>query len=299
MIYVLYESPSNVILPFMNKLRQQYPKSSRGYVGKKDKIGDLVPVYSKPPLFNRGWLIECSPKVSKGVIQKLDSFGFNLIVVRVTNKTTLTEVVERLNGLKLQVIDNYNLKKDEVLDWIEEELQCSVEVSGEIYDRCRGRLKAVVTAVGTLALLDNVTLKDVRKYVSRVNYLSVNDVGDFLIGAQRRGVSVEKVVDVIYEYRYAFPWLMKFLREHVKKYVVVLGYAATGDLTLVNYKDFQKISKDKVIQKLSEKQLKRMVGLLGTVPYEYAMFVLCQLNSINEKNRMNIYKLIQLVKLGG
>lgn len=300
MIYVLYESPSNIILPFMARLSKEYRNSSRGYVGRKSKLVDLVAMYGKPPLFNQGWLLECSPKVSKGVVQKLDSIGKNLIVIRVTNKSTLDEVIEKLHGIDFKLIDNYCLKDEEVFSWIENELRCSAEVSSEVFKRCGGRLKSIITAVGTLSLLEeSLTPAIVRKYVSRVSTLGVNDVGDFLIGAQRRSVKLDKVLDVVYEYRYAFPWLMKYLREYVKRYVTVLGYAARGDLTLANYKDFKQISTDNIIKKMSEVQLKRITGLLGTVSWEYCCFVLCELKQINEKNRINIYKLIQLIKLGG
>ena len=300
MIYVLYESPSNIILPFMAQLCKEYPNSSRGYVGRKNKIADLVAVYGKPPLFNQGWLLECSPKVSKSVVQKLDEIGKNLVVVRVTNKSMLDKVVEKLHGVEFKLIDNYRLKDEEVLTWIEGELNCSAEASQEIFKRCGGRLKSIITAVGTLSLLeDTLTPAIVRKFVSRVSTLNVNDVGDFLIGAQRRSVKLDRVLDVVYEYKYAFPWLMKYLREYVQKYVTVLGYAARGDLTLANYKDFKQISTDNIIKRMSEAQLKRIVGLLGIVSWEYCCFVLCELKQINEKNRINVYKLIQLIKLGG
>lgn len=65
MVIVLLESPSNIILPFLDELKAKYPKSSCAVVSPRDNLSDLVAKFSKPPLFTAGWLIECPVSVGR------------------------------------------------------------------------------------------------------------------------------------------------------------------------------------------------------------------------------------------
>ena len=135
MVIVLLESPSNIILPFLDELKAKYPKSSCAVVSPRDNLSDLVAKFSKPPLFTAGWLIECPVSVRAGVVKKLDSLGNNYVVVRVTSNSEKEKALHALADLDVTFIDNYNLGKEELVSWICSELKCSKDVAVAIGER--------------------------------------------------------------------------------------------------------------------------------------------------------------------
>lgn len=299
MIIVLLESPSNIILPFLDELKSKYPKSSQAVVSPRDSLADLIPKFSKPPLFTAGWLIECSVAVRAGTIKKLDELGNNYVVVRVTSNAEKERALHALAGLDITFIDNYNLSKEELLAWISSELKCTDDVAKAIYNRVSGKLNSIVAAVGILSILDEVKKSDVAKYVRAVNSTSIKDIVPFILGCARRSVHYSDVLDVIQQYQYGVSWLVKYLITQLDVYLAIWEYACLGILTLQNVDEFVATNKDSRLSKVTASQISSKLVWSGSISLEFIEYVRQHLALLDTSDRLCIYKLIQLVKLGG
>lgn len=294
---VLYD---NELIPFMDELYKKYAESSRGRIGSKDRATDLVALYGKPPLFNDGWLLECSEGVKASSLKKLESaFNGNKIVIRVKSMEKLEEKSKEFQEFEAMVIDNHSLKESEVIDWIIKELACGYSVASALYKRTNGRLSDVQAGVRTLSLLDTVAVTDVRRFIEKRRKVFVRDVVEWILGVPRRGIKFDDVAGLIYNFRYAQSWLLGSIDDELEKYQTVFTYAATGELTLKNYSSFKESCSDKVIQKIPEYQLKMMLKNFGLVSLEYVYFIRATVAGIPKHNKLGVFKLMQILKLGG
>lgn len=298
MIIILFESPSNTILSVVDKLKKGFPKSSIQYVGANEKTADVLARFRSTPLFSRGWLIECSVKVSVGVIQKLDS-DTNVIILRTTSAQMRDDLLKKLKGSNVKLIDNYIPPKEDVIEWIQSELNCTYYLAGMIYDRTKGRLPQVIESVGILSLQDTLSEYAVKHFVQQNKRISLQDVTQYLLGVQRASVQKQDVLRMIKGYQYAISFLINFLIKQLDAYVRVFQYALSGELSLVNYKEFYETSQDSVIVGLSVYQLKKILETFGRVSLRYVLYMQGQLSSLDTKDQLCIYRLIMLVKLGG
>lgn len=299
MIIILLESPSNIILPFLDELKGKYPKSCRAVVGPGDRLADLIPKFSKPPLFTSGWLIECSPSVRAATVKKLDETGNNYVVVRVTSSAQKEKVLHEFDGADITFIDNYNLGREEVLAWIVSELGCDDGVAEAIYKRVSGKLNSVVAAVGTLSILGKVTKSDVTKYVRAASNTSVGDIVPFILGCAKHSVTYRSVLDVIQQYQYGISWLVKYLIAQLDEYLAVWEYASLGILKPCNVEAFKAVNKDSRLGKVSSKQIAARLAWFGSISVEFIEYIRQHMALLDTSDRLCVYKLIQLVKLGG
>lgn len=300
MIIVLYENVANIILPFMDSISEKYPKSSRGILNRRDKVGDVAAKFSKPPLFNSGWLIECDSGAAVSAIEKTQEINANnVVVIRVTNQKALQNVRERLAKVDYRFVDNYRLTQTEIINWVQKELGCSFVVADLVYERTKGKIQDVIAAVGVLSVIDRLAPEDVRRYVEKSNRFGVHDLLLWLVGAPPRGMKQTDAIKIVYNYRFAIDWLMKYLIQSVNTYIVVFNYAIHGDLSLLNYQEFRKISNDKHISDVTEYQLKKILELFGKISLEYLFYIGTLMSTFDTKSQITCYKIIQLIKLGG
>lgn len=297
MIIVLFESPSNIILSVVDKMKKGFPKSSIQYIGAEEKVTDILAKFQRKPLFSKGWLIECAVKVPVGVIQKLDS-DTNVIVVRTTSAQARDELLKKLPP-ETKLIDNYIPQREDVVEWIEEELKCGYYLANMIYTRTKGRLPQVMESVGILSLQDNVTEYSIKRFVQQNKKVSLQDVVQFLLGIQRGSVKKQDVLRVIKGYQYAISFLIPFLIKQLDFYVLVFQYALSEELSLVNYREFYETSQEEGISELSVYQLKRILEAFGKVSLRYILYVRGKLGALDVKDQLSVYKLIMLIKIGG
>lgn len=296
MLLVLRENPYNVIMPFIDEVRKKYASSSIGFIGARDKVSDLSSKYVKPPLFNNGWLLICSPSVSVGAVRKLNVTN-NLLVFTVNSIGQRDKLLEKFSDFNPKYVDNYVLNRDTVIGWIDSELGCGTKIAEKVYKKAAGRLNAVIEAVNILSLLDKVDEQAIRKYVDSRKNVGVNDLVLFMLGVPRKGVALRDVIGVIRDFRFAMSWLLKFLENEFSDYTLVFWYALSGELTPTEcHRFFQQCSNKRIIS-LGEAKLSRMLSLFGTVSLEYVVFLQAQVAKLEPSDKMSICKLVQLVKV--
>jgi hypothetical protein len=301
LILIVLESKSNIILPFRAKMEQYYPESSRGEIRYRDAADSVLARFTRPPLFNDGWLINCDHRVTAGTLKRLEkAAGKNKILIKVTDRKTLNDVCTNLKELNIRVINNYVLSREDVVNWIAEELGCSMDVANAVYVKTKGRISNVVDAVSTLSALDDITLNSVRRFVKKVDDFGPYDLMLWILGIPRfQRMTKEDSVRILRQYQYGIDWLVKYLVSQIGVYESVFLYALSGELSFANYKHFLQLTNDKVVSSLTEGQLKAVLGSFGVVPLEYVMWLKALLEGIDTKDRLAVYKLMQLIKLGG
>lgn len=298
MIIILYENQSNIILSVADKIKTSYPKSSIQCVGAKEKQTDVLNRFKRPPLFSKGWLIECSPKVSTSLLRKLD-VAHNILLIRVTSAKTRDETLKKLRGLNIKLVDNYQPPESEVLEWIQGELKCDYYLARLIYKRTHGNFAQLIDGVELLTLVHPLTEYDVKKYLKPQKNLGLQDVIRFMLGVQRAGITKKDVIKVLYDYRFALNFLVDFFVNQLDIYICVFQYALSGELTLENYQEFYERCDNKVIQNISQYQLKKILECVGEVSLRYVVYVQSRIADINTKDQLGLYKIINLVKMGG
>lgn len=299
MILIVLENPYNSILSFIDKVETRYPKSSVGYLGPKDKSNDITAIFTKMPLFSQGWLIHCSPAVKRGNILKAEADGKNTVIIRVTSSKQRDDIFDELKGVNFKYFDNYHPEKSEVIAWIQEELHCDSRIANIVFTRTRGDLKTIIDSVGLLSLSETLDEDVIKKFVKVGKQPSISCVIPYLLGLSPRGVSKKKVMTALYEYRFATSWLIDFLISQLTVYGKIFTYAMSGELTLINYKKFRKMCDDKSLSDLSEYQFKQVLDAFGEVSFEYILFLQGQLAELSKNDKLSIYKIINLVKMGG
>lgn len=156
-----------------------------------------------------------------------------------------------------------------------------------------------MNAVQTLSVFDNVTLSDVYKHVLYSRNISVNDVVDWLLGVQKSSISQRDIMQFIDDFRYAQSWLLTTLISSLEIYRKVFMYACAGELNLTNYEQFCEITDDKEIKAVPKYRIKKILSVFGEVSLEYVVFIQAKLTKLSKKDKLALFRLSQLIRLGG
>lgn len=297
LILLVYD---NVLFPFVDELYKTYVPSSRGSLDWNSKAADVVAMYGKSPLFNDGWLLECSNAVKPSSIGKLERVNpNNCLVYSTRSKEELNKLANKFSDFHVEVVDNHDVPREDVIVWIMKELKCAGSTADLVYTRAGGRLENIMAGVNTLSLLDHVRATDVRLYVEKSHKVFVSDIAKWILGITRPGVKREDLMQLVYDFRYAQSWLLQEINNQLSLYLKIFTLAADGTLTLKNYKEYKSITSDGKIRDLPEYSLLKILQCFGTVSLEYLYYVKEVCSSIAKNDRTGMYKLIQLIKLGG
>lgn len=297
MVVLLYD---NLMVSMLDELNKKYKKSSRGRITGRERVSDLIAVYKKPPLFNDGWLLVCEKKPKLTLLERLEKEApQNKIIVTANSVATLNELAIEYGSVNPTIIDNHKVDHNQMVWWITSELGCDVFIAKAILKRTGGRIAETMRAVQTLSIVDVVSERDVYKYIKKVRNVSINDVVDWMLGVPRRGLVLSDIIYMIDDFRYAQSWLITTISKILNQYEHVFRAAMSGELTLINYKEFHENCSDKVIKKLSVFQVKRMLQRFGEVSLEYVVYLNEQVKKLSKRDRLDLYRLVQLVKLGG
>lgn len=233
------------------------------------------------------------------MVKKLDSLGNNYVVVRVTSNSEKEKALHALTDLDVTFIDNYNLGKEELVSWICSELKCSKDVAAAIGERVSWKLNSIVAAIGTLSILGDVKKSDVAKYVRAANTTNVSDIVPYILGCARRSVRYSGVIDVIMQYQWGVGWLVKYLVGQLDVWLAIWEWTGLGLLTLQNVDEFLLVNKDSRLSKVTASQVVSKLSRTGNVSLEFIEYVRQHFALLDTSDRLCIYKIIQLIKLGG
>lgn len=295
MIYVLYENPYNIICSFKTELYKQFPLSSRYVLSGRNKTN--VEIFKRPPLFNQGWMIECTVDCQRTDIEKIEGFSIkNILLFHTVNKKQLSDILALTDGLTVKLIDNFKLKEETVILWIISELNCSEKVAIHLFKKLRGNLRNIIANVSMLKQLGCVTEKSIDKYVKITFRKTPSDLVQFLLFGMESKLSFKDAVKVVYEYRHGMRWLIEFLIKQLNIYLDIFNEMVIGELDMLNYVSYQKSCSNKSIASLSERELLFRMKSFGAVSIEYITYLVLRLNSL-PKGKLSLIYLIQILKV--
>ena len=76
-------------------------------------------------------------------------------------------------------------------------------------------------------------------------------------------------------------------------------YACAGELNLTNYEQFCEITDDKEIKAVPKYRIKKILSVFGEVSLEYVVFIQAKLTKLSKKDKLALFRLSQLIRLGG
>ena len=156
-----------------------------------------------------------------------------------------------------------------------------------------------MAAIGTLSILGDVKKSDVAKYVRAANTTNVSDIVPYILGCARRSVRYSGVIDVIMQYQWGVGWLVKYLVGQLDVWLAIWEWTGLGLLTLQNVDEFLLVNKDSRLSKVTASQVVSKLSRTGNVSLEFIEYVRQHFALLDTSDRLCIYKIIQLIKLGG
>ena len=293
MLLLLLEQEYNCITSTEEHLTGLYNKASVQRILGKRVDDSTLSALSRKPLLDGGWLILCTERIDISVLKKINQ-PFNNVVMVVRNKAKVDLAREKLEGLEFKYIDNYFVKEETVLDWIQSQLQCTKGVAKSMYTRCGKRLKQITLAVELLRGLDKVTVTQVERYVPKVSAASVDDVVLYLIGVRKAGITRDNVVRTISEFQYASKWLLGAIEKKLEAIQMIFMAMSFGILTTENCNEYLSTCDNKVISKMTEYQLHKITLLREETSSAEVTYVLNTVRNIR-RTRFGLYRLLQLL----
>lgn len=286
----MVEKKDNIINLFRDKLYDQFPRSSRLNLNSKT-VDEIKPYLNSRPILTSNWLVEINYRVSiKSIKDILQLQNINLITVYSNEDMEYKRDELATNGFKFTIFDNSKIAKEDLIEHISKSLDIDSDLAKYIYNRSKGYVKDIAIAISVLSTLPNIDRKIIREYTYGRSSLGLFSVIDSLLGVSK--FPIKSVVKVIYDYRYGFDFLLKFIIKQLEDYLVVYNYIEGGQLNLDNYKEFN--PDDTAYKKISSYVVLKVIKLYSRVSKALLYFLLNKIKSINPSPYC-IYELLMLL----
>lgn len=290
MIILMVEKKDNIINLFRDKLYDQFPRSSRLNLNSKT-VDVIKPYLNSRPILTSNWLVEINYRVSiKSIKDILQLQNINLITVYSNEDMEYKRDELSTNGFKFTIFDNSKIAKEDLIEHISKSLDIDSDLAKYIYNRSKGYVKDIAIAISVLSTLPNIDRKIIREYTYGRSSLGLFSIIDSLLGVSK--FPIKSVVKVIYDYRYGFDFLLKFIIKQLEDYLVVYNYIEGGQLNLDNYKEFN--PDDTAYKKISSYVVLKVIKLYSRVSKALLYFLLNKIKSINPSPYC-IYELLMLL----
>lgn len=293
MILVVLENEFNIINSVVDSLGHKVHASTIKRFTAREPEDDEILMLKQQPLMGNNWVIVLNRKSLRWI--KQFELNRDLIIVQFNSKKEYESNKSRIpSGFK--IIDNMNVDKTVVLEWVEKELSVSSSLAKLVYSRAKGRLKNIVEGVNALKSLDKVTHADILACVEPPFKVSVYDVFYTMLGIGRSN-NYEEIISFLYKFNDSGRWLKQTLLKLLDDYIQVFTDVEKGELSLKNIESFKTLSNDKLYKELSVAQLYRIIELHDNLSLEYLYLLKYTITKFrNDEVAMG---LCSLVKLGG
>lgn len=295
MICVLLEQEYNEMNSVEAEFISKFKSSSVKRLGNEKQNKMDLSIFDEPPLFDDAWLIICS-SASKKLLDEL-SPDKNVILIKVTRKSALQNVLDRLDGFEYQFIDNYKIDKDVMKKWICEQLKVDEAIATYLYNRTGANTKAIAESVRLLSVLPEVTRAAVRDCIPKAHRVTIYSMVQYLLGIASR-VEYSEIMQMLYDFRYASKWLQKSLLQELKVYAEVYNAMDSGELTLQNYREYRDLSNIKSIRGCADYRLRNLIESHNYVSSELVYYLIFRIKSLRRGPDF-LAELIKLFEVGG
>lgn len=283
------------MLSKIESFTSRYPKSSIKYMPNHLKSEDLKELEHKPLLSN-GWLIIFKNNSFKDSYLKSlrNLFDKNLILIQITNEVKSTELLSLLESEKIEFrfINNYKLKKDDLISYICLNIKISKSDATFLCDYCNWYLPKLLESVQTLSILDKCTRKDIRKYIDGNKNIAVFDLVNYMLGISK-GIHYRDCLALVWDYRYGFEHLVKSVIKQLYVFFNVFVLISEGEIDLTNYKSVE--IRNKEIATLNKYRLYKIIEAFDAISLDYLYLLITKLEQI-QFNYSGIFDFIAILK---
>ena len=293
---IVLENTIDYVASVIPKFFKEYPESCRVHIYKSTPLS-VISRLNQPPLLSVGWLVLVEDQLKDEAYKRLDSQKSNLVVIVEKYKSQGNKRFNQLQqlGINVQVIDNLVPPKEEVQDFVMGSLNITSTNAKRLVTRFKGDLPKLIENVDKLSILEKVTWADIEKYTTKREIKPIYTVGEWLLGLPSKA-SFEQVIKVIYQYRFGFGYLVKYLRGLLNQYYIVFKFVDSGELSMKNYVQFKQNTDEKIIKDMSDFELYTIIHNYSIVSMQKLIFLKDKLSQMRY-DPFESYKLISLIKL--
>lgn len=237
MIVILLEDKVYSLNSFPKKIRDRFPNTSILMVNKKN-TEECLRKSKEIPLLTDGWAIIIDDKVPIEQTVQFCKNDSNLVVIWINPKNKMEmELALTKEKLKYRIVDNINLEKDKLLDYVCSELKIDLKESKTLCNKCNNYLPYVLESVTMLKSLGRqVTRKDILNFIDKRNRLNVHSLFLHLIGY--KVVDTSLIASYLYDFRYGFKYIKDSLLSYLNDAIEIYLLMEQGFLGADNFKTY-------------------------------------------------------------
>lgn len=298
MIYILLESRDNLINPVLPKILDKVHISCQARVTKETTY-ETIKSYKQSPLLSAGWLLRVSKDITDSQLRLLDKLPDNTILLfHVVSRRELTDLQDKLDTNKVQytLLDNYKISKEDIIKYIATNLHLSEQDAKYLAKRQGYYTVSVVNSVRVLKQFTRVDRDIIRKYTSVNDNVTLYEIVNYLFKLPDCKINYSTAVKLVYQYRFAFDHIRNYILSTCVLYRQIFDYMVDGQLTIKNYKSVKSSLDKKLLQSLSDYQLRQIVSHFSDVSLEYLYLIEQMVSSIPD-DTSGIPAFINLLKL--
>lgn len=289
---------------FLESIRSQkkVPGSSLVFCN-KNNLFDVKKIIASPPPLTRGWVIFVNNnKILEDDVRSLES-DYNWVIYVVRNKDSLRELGVNFEswGVEFRLVNNLEPSEEKVISYIMTELGLSESDAKYLYNRHRGYLPRISESVDRLSVVENLDRKNIRKYTEAASDISIDVLFRYIIGQDDgKGMST-KAANLIFQFRYGLPYVMKQLLRKFEVYIFLYEDILSGQLSRENYKEYYKNNRD-TLKDVSEYFVEKAILAVGTVSSEKLVYLYWLFKEKHNESYISptmVLGLVRLAKMGG
>lgn len=299
---LLLEKEDNLISSFIDKLICKVPAKCIVNVSLRTN-NDTWKELERPPLLFPKWLVITNTSLRPTQFKLLASLESScIVIVKATSRKSFKQTLETFSDLEITVqqVDNYDISKDVIVQYVMQELHTTEDVAKFLARRKKYYPKEVVSAVRLLSLFDSVDKSKIRKFVAPYDSIPLYTIFDYLCGFSDNYIDYAGAVKLVYQYRYGFSRVLQYVISTCELYLTVFTYIQDGSLSISNYRDFRMHTADSAISDLAEYHLSRIINRHEEISSEFLFWLLQTAKGIpNDKSGIpQFISLLQVVKGG-
>lgn len=249
MIVLVYEDFKTINKSILGALKERVPKSATMY-SSGDNIDSIVTSLSTKPIMSEKWLVIVTVRELKKPLLRLANYDA-LVVFLFRRKGDFDTALETVNteGIQCSAINNMLVSKETMLAYVETEANVPADIAKFICYRHNFYQQKVMETVEFINLTGIRDKKAISEYTRASNSITYQEVFDYIIGVRKeafirrnleRKVTPKKVYSFLYEYRFGYKHLLKYIVKRMELYLIVFNEAIVGNLSLENYSDYKR-----------------------------------------------------------
>lgn len=286
----------NILVLENNKCLESYvekfkdiPNSSRLYVSSKNYKDAITKINTKP-ILTQNWLVTISSQLPISLMTNVLENTKNINIIETSTKQKFNDIKSRLlkEDIDFKILDNTKVDKKDCIKYVQKQLNINEDLRKYLCKRHWYYFPKIVESVHILSGFKEITKPIIRKFTyERSTYIS--DITDTILGVNFETV---ESVDLLYEYRYGFKFLLSIIKKDLELYEYIFTEISSGYLSLMNYREY--VTDNEHYKQASNYRKEQIINSYKSLSFDKLLFIKTQIELIEPKSS-NIYKLIKLI----